>query len=442
MDLFAFFAHPLFIAAAPATVAGLLAWLAGRYRISQLERDLATKTKEIERKKVRIEDLEREGKDSSSEATRAKALKSALISKLNDLLEFSHGSRTTLYIPVPDDEGAFLGLLILCTAPTDLADSSFHGTVFAGRDARAMQSFFDRQIVTSESTIYSFDGFQPSGTYADCIFERGKDNTARPVAVVQILFEKGQKLDTDLCKSAVSRVSDAIHEDLKFFMSDTREKLALLGLHIPDQSKRGVVLFFDVSNSSQLFTNEARVMVTMSAMKRFMEAGVSTVTAEGGVIEGFTGDGFIASFTVDAGPSDRSVFERALAASRNLIDRSQDALKELRPTLGADFGLIQPRVGMATGVVHGISFAFGQMRIASVIGRCASNASIVCNSAPRDRPCITMDAATWLELPELERSNFVPVAASGLSAKARGRNVSVYVNRDISQAGTDAPAGA
>ncbi|MCG6902156.1 MAG: hypothetical protein LJE68_05690 [Rhodobacter sp.] len=431
MDLSAFFAHPLFIAIAPAATAGGLAWLAGRYRIKQLEGETSALSADVSRKLARIEELERSGRDSASLETQARAIKSALISKLNDLLEFGHGSRATLYLPVNDSEGEFLGLLILCTAPTNLADSSFHGTVFAGRDAFAMQSYLDREIVQSDGSVYRFDGFSPTATFADCIFEPGRDGAAHPIGVVQILFDSSHDKDIETCKSAVARVSPGLVDDLQFFLSDTRARLAMIGLNIPEQSKRGVVLFFDVSNSSQLFTNEARVSVTMAIMRRFMEVGVSTVTAEGGVIEGFTGDGFIASFAVTADASGPSVFERALRAARSLLRNSQDALKSLRPQLGDDFDLIKPRVGMATGVVHGISFSFGQMRVASVIGRSASNASIVCNTAPRDRPCITMDKATWLELPDHERASFQELDDADLNRKAKARRLSVFVNKVV-----------
>ena len=431
MSWSSFFAHPAFIAVAPALTTGLLGWLALKYRTSQLEKSVDAKADEIERKKLRIEELERSGRDASAQDVQARAVKSALISKLNDVMELARASRSSLYIPVDDAEGDFLGLMILCTAPTNLADSSFHGTVFSGRDALVMRSFLDREIVTSEGSAFRFDQFSPAHTYSDCIFEKDKGQSSRPIAVVQLLFDEKHRMDQAECKAAIARISPGLVEDLQFFGSDLHNKLDMIDLNIPEQSRRGVVMFFDVSKSSQLFTNEAQVITTMTLMKRFMEVGVKTVVAQGGVIEGFTGDGFIASFTVNPRNVDATVFERALAAARNMIEDSLGELKKLRPELGDYYDIVQPRVGLATGVVHGISFAFGQMRVASVIGRSASNASIVCNTAPRDRACITIDSATLLELPAFERSNFVALAESELTRKAKDRRLSVFVSKPV-----------
>ena len=201
MDWATFFSHPLFIAAAPAVAAGGMTFVAGQVRNKRLSGELDGVKAELDRKRRRIEDLERAGRDSGNPAEAAQASKSALVSGLNDLLDHAGADRATLYLPVEGADDAFMGLLVLATAPTDISDQTFHGTVFAGREAQAVRAFLDREVVQSGATAFAFDGYAPSATYADCLFARAGATTSVPVAVVQLLG-KGNTLDAARCAAA------------------------------------------------------------------------------------------------------------------------------------------------------------------------------------------------------------------------------------------------
>lgn len=427
MDLATLLSHPAVIAIAPAAVTGGLALAGAKWRLSQLQKDLDAARGEISRKKLRIDELEREGSDSDNPTQRARSYKSALVSTLNDMLDDAAAERGTLYLPVDDADGAFLGLLILCSAPTDLSDKAFHGTLFAGREAHALRAFLDRTVVESRGSAFAFDGYRPGHTYADCLFQRAHGGAAQPVGVVQLLGG-ATDLDSQRCARAVERFSPKLAEQLAYFRQDTRNRLKLAGLAYPENSHRGSVLMFDITRSSSLFTNEARALLTMSVMEKVMRAGCDAVTSGGGVIENFTGDGFLASFSGQSADDDRPA-RRALAAAEYMRDAFEDLVKDLRPELGADVNQLLPRSGISTGIVHEIAFSVRQLRAVSIIGRTTSTASLLCGVAPRDRAAVAIDRATYLELTDRDRAAFEAVPQESLPEKVRARRVSVYFDR-------------
>lgn len=405
MSISAFFAHPFVLAAGGALVTGAVGWVTLKYRMGLMEKDLDEARKRIANKNARIAELEKSISIDGDETNLPVAKKSAVVSALNDILDHAGAERATFYVPAHNDEGAFLGLIVLATAPTDISDESFIGTVFAGRDSKAVTCFLTGETLTAGQSAFSIDKYQPSSLYCECLQTSAVDGSGSRVGVIQLL--SGQALDPARAADAVNRFRPAVLDLADSFFGAKETNLEIAGLSVPRDSKRGSVISMDISNSSALFADEARSFTVRKFMGEFLRAAVEAIDDNQGTFESFTGDGFIAVFADRTGDraGDRSgdgqgnCAVRALACATAVNQIFADLIAQYRRDLAHLDVRLFARIGVSTGTVHPIVFSFGQLRTASVIGRTPSIAKRVCDSADRDQTVLQIDEATFFELP-------------------------------------------
>lgn len=397
MSISEFFAHPFVLAAGGALVTGAVGWVTLKYRMGLMEKDLDAARKRIANKNARIAELEKSISIDGDETNLPVAKKSAVVSALNDILDHSGAERATFYVPAHNDEGAFLGLIVLATAPTDISDQSFIGTVFAGRDSKAVTCFLTGETLTAGQSAFSIDKYQPSSIYCECLQTSAVDGSGSRVGVVQLLSD--QALDPTRAADAVNRFRPAVLELAESFFGAKETNLEIAGLSVPRDSKRGSVVSMDISNSSALFADEARSFTVRKFMGEFLRAAVEAIDCNQGTFESFTGDGFIAVFPDRLDDRSSNCAVRALACATAVNQIFADLIAQYRQDLAHLDVRLFARIGVSTGTVHPIVFSFGQLRTASVIGRTPSLAKRVCDTADRDRTVLQIDEATFFELP-------------------------------------------
>ncbi|MBY6205529.1 hypothetical protein [Halomonas denitrificans] len=421
MSISAFFAHPFVLAAGGALVTGAVGWVTLKYRMGLMEKDLDEARKRIANKNARIAELEKSISIDGDETNLPVARKSAVVSVLNDILDHAGAERATFYVPAHNDEGAFLGLIVLATAPTDISDQSFIGTVFAGRDSKAVTCYLTGETLTAGQSAFSIDRYRPSSLYCECLQTSAVDGSGSRVGVIQLL--SGQALDPARAADAVNRFRPALLDLADSFFGTKETNLEIAGLSVPRDSKRGSVISMDISNSSALFADEARSFTVRKFMGEFLRAAVEAIDDKQGTFESFTGDGFIAVFADRAG--DRSgdrrgnrpgngssnCAVRALACATAVNGIFADLIAQYRQDLAHLDVRLFARIGVSTGTVHPIVFSFGQLRTASVIGRTPSLAKRVCDTADRDRTVLQIDEATFFELPGDIQHAFAEIVA-------------------------------
>jgi class 3 adenylate cyclase len=429
VNLWGILSHPLLIATGPAVVAAVAAWLVRRNEVEVLRRALEAKSKALEGETARVASLVAAGRTSALPAEQAVARQQEAVSALNDLLDASRAERATLYAPLDDTEGNYLGLIVLATAPTNLAKQVFDGQVFSTRDARAVQCFLSREPVASEATAFRFDGVTPSSTYADCLMPSAAERRDSPLGVVQLLNVGETRIDRGRAHAAIEREAERLAEVARSFIGAGQRNLEQVGLRMPVNSRRGAVLVFDMSHSAALLMQDFRSATVIELMQRIASAVQRATAAHGAVFEGFTGDGFVFAFLHGDDAAGEAFVVRALRAAEGAIAGFQEAMKDFRADLRTNELGVRGRVGIATGIVHPITLAQAHMRLTSVFGRTPSVAKIVCDCAPRERDVVALDAATWLELPAREQHAFAPLKAALRTPKAIDRNIQVYLWR-------------
>lgn len=418
MDLSEFFSNPFVVAISAALVSGLLGWRALNYRVTRLEDDLQQARTVAHQKDEQIEELEKSLRQVDSETASPVAQKSGLIATLNKVLQQSGAQRASFYVPVHNQTGEFLGLIVVATAPRDLSSESFVGTVFSGRDSKAVECFLKRETVVSHATSFSVDNFRPDSTYSDCLQTSAMTGGGERVGVVQLLSEGGSPMDQDKVREAIDTFRAKLVDLGRGFHGQNEKVLEFIDLKVPRASRRGTALAMDISNSSALFVDEARSFITRKLMSELMRVSVEEIGRHDGVFESFTGDGFMAAFSGGLPESERNSADRALGCAMAL----QQCFDRLIDTYRADLAHLDVRLslrfGMSTGTIHPIMLSFGQLRTASVIGRTPSRAKRFCDMGPRGNSSINIDYATFWELTNSSRARFQEVSQAGSGKEA------------------------
>jgi len=396
-------------AVARAVAKGLVGWQALKYREKRLERDLDALRGQDQAKRARIEELERALAASGQESAGPVARKSEIVSALNDLLDHAQAERASFYVPVHNTGGEFLGLIVLATAPSDLSANSFIGTVFSGRDSRAVQCYLNGETTISDSTEFSFDRFRAAETYSDCL------QTSGLTGDVQLLSGPGGHIDTERADAAIAAFRTRLVDLACCFTGENERLIDLTDLKVPRESRRGTVLSIDISNSSGLFVDEARSFVTRKIMGDLLRASVEAINAGNGIFESFTGDGFIAAFSGGARDRHNNPAERGLACALAVNAAFEDLMRTYRADLAHLDVQLFLRFGIATGAIHPITLSFGQLRTSRIVGRTPSPAKKLCDRGPRDRASIIIDFATYSELSGGERGQFEPLQPAAAS---------------------------
>lgn len=400
MGILELLANPFVVGVGTAIAGGLVSWRALKYREGRLEADLEAARSQLQQQRGQIEQLEKTLANAPESDAKPVAWRSSIVSILNDLTDRTGADRATLYVPVENKRGAFLGLVVLATAHESASDS-FLGTVFSGRDARAVICFLDAVTVHSSATAFSIDGFMPSSTYAECLQTSALTGDGRKVGVVQLLSDKGA-IDGQAAARIVESQRAKLVELAERFTGADGQALELAGLRVPRDSERGTALSMDISNSSGLFVDEARSFVTRKFMGELMRGSVDEINRSRGVFEAFTGDGLMASFPADDRNSAQATVDCCVAIERcfrDLVASYRTDLKHLKAQLYLRFGL-------STGAIHPIAFSFGQLRTASIIGRTPSLAKRMGDMGSREYTSICADTATYQELSEGARQAF------------------------------------
>lgn len=327
------------------------------------------------------------------------------VALLNDIIDHSGADLATLYVPVHCHESRFLGLMVLATAPSDRSNEAFLGTVFAGRDSAAVRSYLSRTPVYTPSTKFSIDEVVPRGAMAECIQESGLKGDGQVRGVVQVL-SVSRELDQARASAALRDHKDALIPICRDFTGENERNIEASGLSVPRQATRGTVLTFDVSRSSLLFTDEARSSVTRALMDELMKASAEKIVKQDGTFESFTGDGFLAACHGGARDRERNPARRALDCLEDLIASAEDIFRRYRTDLAETRVNLSVRVGLATGVIHPISLAYGQLRSASVVGRTPSLSRKMCDLGGRESASLVIDGATLFELDDARRREF------------------------------------
>lgn len=400
MDILAFLANPFVVGVGTAAATGLVSWRALKYREGRLEKDLDAARSQVQQQRNQIEQLEKTVATTADGDSKPVAWRSAIVSILNELTERSGADRATLYVPVENRRGAFLGLIVLATAH-ETASASFVGTVFAGRDARAVISYLDAVTVHSSATAFSIDGFMPSSTYAECLQSSAAKGDGRKVGVVQLLSDK-EPIDAAAAARIVDTQRAKLIELAERFTATNGQALELADLRVPRDSERGTVLSLDISNSSGLFVDEARSFVTRKFMGELMRSSVDEINRHRGIFEAFTGDGLMASFAAE----DRNPAQAALECCLAVEQHFQRLAAAYRADLNHLKARLSLRFGLSTGAIHPIALSFGQLRTASIIGRTPSLAKRMGDLGSRERSSICADTATYQELGEGSRQAF------------------------------------
>lgn len=400
MGILELLANPFVVGVGTAIAGGLVSWRALKYREGRLEKDLDAARSQIQQQRSQIEQLEKTVANAPDGDAKPVAWRSAIVSILNDLTDRSGADRATLYVPVENKRGSFLGLVILATAH-ETASASFVGSVFSGRDARAVICFLDAVTVHSTATAFSIDGFMPSSTYAECLQASALTGDGRKVGVVQLLSDK-EPIDAQAAARIIESQRAKLIDLAGRFTGANGQALEAAAIRVPRDSERGTALSLDISNSSGLFVDEARSFVTRKFMGELMRSSVDEINRRGGVFEAFTGDGLMASFPADERNSAQATVDCCVAVEhcfRELVAGYRTDLKHLKAQLSLRFGL-------STGAIHPIAFSFGQLRTASVIGRTPSLAKRMGDLGSREYNSICADTATYQELAEGSRQSF------------------------------------
>lgn len=417
---------PVFVALAPALCTALAAVLINRHRTKLVEAELQSLKNQLLYRDKRIGELENSARDTNDSFAEQIANKSALVSTLNDVLAHSDAERATFYVPVQNANGNFLGLIVLATAPSDLSENLFIGTVFSGKDARAVESFFTNGSVSSRNTSFQFDGFSPNSTYAECLQTSALSGSRSKVGVVQLLSSSTNGIDANQATKAIQSHRDKLVSLGQVFCGDNQSNIEKIGLKIPSTSRRGTVLSMDISNSSGLFIDEARSAVTMHLIQEVIGASSIEMAKLNGMFESYTGDGFLAAFVDDDNAQNECSADRAMNCALSIQQQFDRLMQDYRADLlhlKADLFL---RFGLSTGVIHSIGFSFGQMRTTSILGRTASLAKIVCDLGPRDAASIIVDKATYLEFSNATRSKFVETVDPASKPASENKRVPSY----------------
>lgn len=420
MTILDILANPFMVGIGTALAAGAVSWQALQYRQKRVEQDLAEARTLLVQSRKQVEALEGKLRESPGEATEPLAWRNELGRLLDEIRTQAGAERATLYVPVDGDGGQFLGLVVLATAPNDLASESFIGTVFSGRDSRAVMSFLDATCVYSDGSAFQLDGFAPTSTYAECLQQSATTAGGEKVGVVQLLSGSGKPIERERARLAIAQELKRLVELSENFVGHHGSRLEQAAIHVPRDSRRGSVLTMDISHSSSLFVDEARSLVTRKLMGELIRTSVAEINGANGVFESFTGDGFVAAFADRrSNPADRAL-DCALA-----IAPFFDALvKEYRVDLAHLDTQLFLRFGISTGAIHPIILSFGQLRTSSIIGRTPSLSRRLCDAGTRDHSFVNIDKASYEELAAERRSGFEPLA-SGASAL----RIAVYQRR-------------
>ncbi|WP_371228611.1 adenylate/guanylate cyclase domain-containing protein [Roseovarius sp. 2305UL8-3] len=325
---------------------------------------------------------------------------------LKDLIDHSGWDRATLYLPTWDRYDNFLGLVVIATAPTDLSQDDFLGTVFSGQDSRAVKSYLSGQDNTSTQAVYSFDNLRPTETYAHPLRTSGIDGDGSFVGVLQLLNDQKKERPDGLekAKQATRLFEEHLTEQAAMLKSVRSEDLKEIGIDVPVTSVRGTALIMDISNSSELFMNEAKSKVTRALMERIIKESVDLIVDGGGTFESFTGDGFLAAFpsteTSNSADSALRCAESVHEAFSKIVSHYAKDLDGLALELNIRFG-------MSTGILHPMVLSFGHLRSASILGRAPSLAKRICDAAPRDQYSVAVDLATLAELDDETQKRFM-----------------------------------
>ncbi|MXO59215.1 hypothetical protein GRI89_06645 [Altererythrobacter salegens] len=402
MSIGEIFSNPLVVGVGTALATGAVSWQALKYREGRLEQDLAAARSQIADGRKQIDDLERSLRQAPGEATNPVAWKNQIVSRLTAITERAGVERATLYVPVDGADRQFLGLVVVATAPNDISSEAFIGTVFAGRDARAVTCFLDGTNISSDGSAFAMDGYRPSATYADCLQESATTGSGRKVGVIQLLSSSGKTIDFGAAQQIIAEEREGLVGLAAKFADDPANRLEMAGISVPQDSRRGSVLTMDISRSSQLFVDEARSAVTRKMMGELIRASVTEINAAGGVFEAFTGDGLVAAFGSGLAGSAESAVQSTLKISRFFNQLTKDYRVDLAH-LNSELHL---RFGISSGAVHPIVLAYGQLRTSSIIGRTPSLSRRLCDAGSREFCQMIIDKATYEELPSDTRGSF------------------------------------
>lgn len=399
-------ANPFVVGVSTAVATGLLGWGALKHQLTRLEQDVDKLRATNHGQEEQIKELEKTLHAAGSEASDAKACRSEIVRALNTLLEHSGAGRASFYAPVHNMQNEFLGLIVMATAPHDLSAGAFIGTVFSGRDSKAVECYLKGEAIESQATAFSLDNFVPKSTYAECLQLSAMTGGGEKVGVVQLLSEAGQPFSKERAREAIRRHGPRLSELGSTFVGENERKIDLTDLKVPRESRRGTVLSMDISNSSGLFINEARSFETRKFMSELIGLSVHEINRNTGVFESFTGDGFMAAFSGGARRPGNNPSQRALASALAIGSEFDALIAKYR----ADFEDLPKRLslrfGLATGAIHPVTLSFGQLRISSIIGRTPSLAKRVCDMGARDQTSVTIDFATFWELPSELQARF------------------------------------
>lgn len=421
-------ANPFVVAIGPAIIAGVVALAVGRQKVEQVKAQLKEKNDALVAEKKRTLQLVELASQKDEGPEKAEASRQTAVELLKDIIEETAAERATLYTPLEGPDGRFLGLVVLATAPSDLASSAFEGTVFSSREASAVKCFLSRQPTYAESSRYRYDDYSPDAMYADIVAADRADKRESPYGVVQILT-KNASIDQNSASLAMSKLRGALTEICGGFVGDNQPNLRLVGLRMPAMSSRGSVMVFDISNSADLFFSDQKSAAVVDFLNAFSSRAYQLCASRGGVFEGFTGDGFVFAFPSAAhGNGQTNVFENAVLCARDIIAEFPAVLNSFRADLDATGRELHPRAGIASGIIHPIYLSADQMRVSSIVGRTPSTAGTICNCGRRDRPDLLIDSATLAELDEPLRSRFAPISDDQLTDKARRHAIKIYTD--------------
>lgn len=187
------------------------------------------------------------------------------------------------------------------------------------------------------------------------------------------------------------------------------------------------VLFADVIGSTGLAETRSPEQM-LALLNDFFDAIVDTVTAEGGWVNGFDGDGAICVFGPPLGTTDHA--ERGLRAARLLTERFA-ALRDVHPCLDAG-------VGVSTGSVIAGHVGAARRYEYTVVGTPVNEAARLTDAAKRNR-ARALASETTVRAAGAEAARWR--TAGTAPVRGADRTVAVWAPRRNAGHGTMARAG-
>ncbi|HEX4979317.1 MAG TPA: adenylate/guanylate cyclase domain-containing protein [Acidimicrobiales bacterium] len=255
-------------------------------------------------------------------------------------------------------------------------------------------------------------------------------SVAQPIAAVRSALRRVQRGDVDVevpvdDVGEIGQLQAGLNEMVRG-LRDRRRLEDLFGRYVgpevaADALDRGVdlggearevsALFVDLAQSTE-FTAGRDPSAVVAALNDFFSTVVSVVTAEGGWVNKFAGDGALCVFGAPAGPADHAT--RALRAARLLHER----LGDLSATRGLRAG-----IGVSSGTVVAGHVGATERFEYTVVGAPVNEAARLTDAAKETASCVLAARATIDAASEEERALWSPAGTLHLRGLPDGTDV-------------------